>query len=47
MSGPIIDAFFVLQSEGHLLVTRERIDLLEAVVKHGNMSKAVKMVGFS
>ena len=33
--------------EARLLVSRERIALLEAVVKHGNITKAAKVAGFS
>lgn len=44
---PNIDARLVLRSEGHVLVSRERIALLEAVVKHGNITKAAKVAGFS
>ncbi len=42
-----IDAFLTLRSEGRLLVGRERIELLEAVIKHGNMAQAARAMGFS
>jgi molybdate transport system regulatory protein len=42
-----IDAFLVLRSGGRLLVGRDRIRLLEAVVEHGSITKAAKVTGFS
>lgn len=43
-----IDALLAIRSsEGRLLVGRERIRLLEAVVEHGSITKAAKATGFS
>ncbi|MGO9674366.1 MAG: TOBE domain-containing protein [Methylocella sp.] len=42
-----IDALLSLRSDGRLLVGRDRIALLEAVVEHGSMTKAAKNAGFS
>jgi molybdate transport system regulatory protein len=42
-----IDALLALRSDGRLLVGRERIGLLEAVVEHGSITKAAKAAGFS
>jgi molybdate transport system regulatory protein len=42
-----IDAFLALRSGGRLLVARERIRLLEAVIEHGSITAAAKATGFS
>ncbi|WP_395666588.1 TOBE domain-containing protein [Methylocella sp.] len=42
-----IDAFISLRGDGRLLVGRDRIALLEAVIEYGSMSRAAKEVGFS
>ncbi len=42
-----IDTLLALRSEGRLLVGRERIALLEAVAKHGSITKAAEVAGFS
>lgn len=42
-----IDTMLALRSDGRLLVGRERIVLLEAVAKHGSITKAAEMAGFS
>jgi molybdate transport system regulatory protein len=42
-----IDALLALRSGGRLLVGRDRIKLLEAVAKHGSITKAAKVAGFS
>ncbi len=42
-----IDAFLALRADGRLLVGRDRIALLEAVVEHGSMTKAAQAAGFS
>jgi len=42
-----IDTLLALRSEGRLLVGRERIALLEAVAKHGSITKAAEAAGFS
>jgi molybdate transport system regulatory protein len=42
-----IDALLSLRSDGRLLVGRDRIALLEAVIEHGSMTKAAKVAGFS
>ena len=42
-----IDALLALRSNGRLLVGRDRIGLLEAVIKHGSITKAAKAAGFS
>lgn len=47
MPGNKIDALLALRSDGKLLVGRERIGLLEAVAKHGSITKAAKASGFS
>ncbi|CAM5301612.1 winged helix-turn-helix domain-containing protein [Streptomyces canarius] len=41
------DALLALRSNGRLLVGRDRIGLLEAVIKHGSITKAAKAAGFS
>jgi molybdate transport system regulatory protein len=47
MTGEKIDALLALRSDGRLLVGRDRIKLLEAVVEHGSITKAAKAAGFS
>lgn len=47
MRKPKIDATLSLRSGDRFLVGRERIKLLEAVAKHGSISKAAKAVGYS
>jgi len=42
-----IDARLVLRADGRLLVGRDRIALLEAVIEHGSMTKAAQAAGFS
>ncbi|HUI20434.1 MAG TPA: TOBE domain-containing protein [Methylocella sp.] len=42
-----IDALLALRADGRLLVGRDRITLLEAVIEHGSMTQAAKMAGFS
>ncbi len=42
-----VDALLSLRSDGRLLVGRDRIALLEAVIAHGSMTKAAKVAGFS
>ncbi|PNG27348.1 TOBE domain-containing protein [Methylocella silvestris] len=42
-----LDALLSLRSEGRLLVGRDRIALLEAVIAHGSMTQAAKVAGFS
>ncbi len=42
-----IDALISLRGDGRLLVGRDRIALLEAVIEHGSMSRAAKEAGFS
>jgi molybdate transport system regulatory protein len=42
-----VDTLLALRSEGRLLVGRERIVLLEAVAKHGSITKAAEVAGFS
>jgi len=42
-----IDTLLALRSDGRLLVGRERIALLEAVAKHGSITKAAEVAGFS
>jgi molybdate transport system regulatory protein len=42
-----IDTLLALRANGRLLVGRERITLLEAVVKHGSITKAAEAAGFS
>ncbi len=42
-----IDTLLALRSDGRLLVGRERIALLEAVAKHGSITKAAEAAGFS
>jgi molybdate transport system regulatory protein len=42
-----IDTLLALRADGRLLVGRERITLLEAVVKHGSITKAAEIAGFS
>lgn len=42
-----IDALLALRANGRLLVGRDRIALLEAVIEHGSMTQAAKMAGFS
>ncbi|SFK23346.1 TOBE domain-containing protein [Methylocapsa palsarum] len=42
-----IDTLLALRADGRLLVGRERITLLEAVVKHGSITKAAEVAGFS
>ena len=47
MPKPKIDATISLRSGDRFLVGRDRIKLLEAVAKHGSISKAAKAVGYS
>lgn len=47
MTDEKIDALLALRSGGRLLVGRDRIKLLEAVAKHGSITKAAKVAGFS
>jgi len=47
MAGNKIDALLALRSDGRLLVGRDRIKVLEAVVEHGSITKAAKVAGFS
>lgn len=47
MRKPKIDATLSLRSGDRFLVGRDRIKLLEAVAKHGSISKAAKAVGYS
>lgn len=47
MRKPKIDAMLSLRSGDRFLVGRDRIKLLEAVAKHGSISKAAKAVGYS
>lgn len=42
-----IDASLALRAGGRLLVGRDRIALLEAVIEHGSMTKAAQAAGFS
>jgi molybdate transport system regulatory protein len=42
-----IDTLLALRADGRLLVGRERITLLEAVVRHGSITKAAEVAGFS
>lgn len=42
-----IDALLALRADGRLLVGRDRIALLEAVIEHGSMTKAAQAAGFS
>lgn len=42
-----VDALLALRADGRLLVGRDRIALLEAVITHGSMSKAAEAAGFS
>lgn len=42
-----IDTLLAMRADGRLLVGRERITLLEAVVKHGSITKAAEVAGFS
>lgn len=42
-----IDTLIALRANGRLLVGRERITLLEAVIKHGSITKAAEAAGFS
>jgi molybdate transport system regulatory protein len=42
-----IDALLALRANGRLLVGRDRIALLEAVIEHGSMTKAAQVSGFS
>jgi molybdate transport system regulatory protein len=47
MSVSHIDALLALRADGRLLVGRDRIALLEAVIEHGSMTKAAQAAGFS
>jgi molybdate transport system regulatory protein len=47
MSVNQIDALLALRADGRLLVGRDRIALLEAVIEHGSMTKAAQAAGFS
>lgn len=47
MRKPKIDATLSLRSGDRFLVGRDRIKLLEAIAKHGSISKAAKAVGYS
>lgn len=42
-----IDTLLALRADGRLLVGRERITLLEAVIEHGSITKAAEIAGFS
>jgi molybdate transport system regulatory protein len=42
-----VDALLAFRADGRLLVGRDRIVLLEAVVKHGSITKAAEVAGFS
>jgi molybdate transport system regulatory protein len=42
-----IDTLLALRANGRLLVGRERVTLLEAVIKHGSITKAAEVAGFS
>src|SRR6516165_7467591 len=42
-----IDTLLALRADGRLLVGRERITLLEAVIQHGSITKAAEIAGFS
>ncbi|WP_374307515.1 TOBE domain-containing protein [Methylocella sp.] len=42
-----IDALLALRANGKLLVGRERIALLEAVIAHGSITRAAEAAGFS
>lgn len=42
-----VDALLALRADGRLLVGRDRIALLEAVIVHGSMTKAAEAAGFS
>lgn len=42
-----IDAMLALRRDGRPIVGRDRIDLLEAVIKHGSITGAAKAVGLS
>lgn len=44
---PAIDILLVLRSGGRLLIGRERVALLEAVMKHKSITKAADAAGFS
>ncbi|MGO9132695.1 MAG: TOBE domain-containing protein [Methylovirgula sp.] len=47
MSVTNVDALLALRADGRLLVGRDRIALLEAVIEHGSMTKAAQAAGFS
>ncbi|VTZ48432.1 Transcriptional regulator, ModE family [Methylocella tundrae] len=42
-----IDTLLALRANGKLLVGRERVTLLEAVIQHGSITKAADVAGFS
>lgn len=42
-----IDTLLALRADGRLLVGRERVTLLEAVVQYGSITKAAEIAGFS
>ncbi len=42
-----IDTLLALRADGRLLVGRERVTLLEAVIEHGSITKAAEAAGFS
>jgi molybdate transport system regulatory protein len=42
-----VDALLALRADGRLLVGRDRIALLEAVIEHGSMTRAAQAAGFS
>ncbi len=42
-----IDTLLALRANGKLLVGRERVALLEAVIVHGSITKAAEIAGFS
>ncbi len=42
-----IDTLLALRANGKLLVGRERVALLEAVITHGSITKAAEVAGFS
>jgi molybdate transport system regulatory protein len=42
-----IDTLLALRADGRLLVGRERVTLLEAVIQYGSITKAAEIAGFS
>lgn len=47
MTGNDVDAMLSIRRNGRLLIGRERITLLEAVARHGSITKAAEAAGFS